>query len=160
MAVIFRLGKISQFLHPKTKEEYALARTERKTHMGHTGFSVHADPSVTLEEDLLRRDLTVNAIAEDEEGNIIDPYNGRGDLKDKILRHVSPAFEEDPLRVLRLARFQAKLAGFKISPETMQTCRKMAQTGELETLSPERVWQEWQKVLAQPLCVCVYTSTC
>lgn len=133
------------FLHPQTKEEYALARTERKKGIGYHGFEVHADPSVTLEEDLRRRDLTINAMAQDPEtGEIIDPYGGQSDLKARLLRHVSPAFQEDPLRVLRVARFAAKLAplGFQLAPETAELMTQMAHSGELNALTPERVWQE------------------
>lgn len=138
------------FLHPQTKEEYALARTERKKGVGYHGFEVHADPSVTLKEDLRRRDLTINAMAQDPEtGEIIDPYGGYSDLKARLLRHVSPAFQEDPLRVLRVARFAAKLAplGFKLAPETAQLMTQMAHSGELNALTPERVWQEVVKAL-------------
>lgn len=139
------------FLHPETKEEYALARTERKKGQGYYGFEVHADPSVTLEEDLIRRDLTINAIAMDSEGKIIDPYNGKADLKAKILRHVSPAFIEDPLRVLRVARFAARYAhlGFSIAPETLRLMSDIANSGELKTLSAERVWQETVRALGE-----------
>ena len=134
------------FLHPKTQEEYVLARTERKKGHGYGGFEVHADPGVSLEEDLLRRDLTINAIAEDRHGKLIDPFNGKKDLTEKTLKHVSKAFEEDPLRVLRLARFAAKLPGFKIHTETLDLCRNITQNGELQYLTPERIWQEWVKV--------------
>ena len=135
------------FLHPKTQEEYALARTERKKGHGYSGFIVHAHPSVTLEQDLLRRDLTINAIAQDENGIPIDPFKGREDLKKGILRHVSPAFEEDPLRVLRLARFAAKFPDFTVSPETKALCQKIVSQGEINYLTSERVWLEWSKVL-------------
>lgn len=135
------------FLHPDTKEEYALARTERKSGKGYKGFSFHTDPDVTLEEDLQRRDLSINAMAEDEAGNLIDPYNGSADIKEKQLRHVSPAFSEDPLRVLRVARFAATL-GFKVAPETMDLLRQMSNGGELEALVSERVWTETEKALA------------
>jgi tRNA nucleotidyltransferase (CCA-adding enzyme) len=140
------------FLHPQSKEEYALARTERKSGHGHTGFKVIADPSVTLEEDLLRRDLTINAIAQDTEGRLIDPYNGCRDLQQKILRHVSPAFSEDPLRVLRVARFAARFAdrGFSIADETMQLMSDMVLSGELQHLPAERIWQELEKSLREP----------
>jgi tRNA nucleotidyltransferase (CCA-adding enzyme) len=140
------------FLHPQTKEEYALARTERKSGHGHTGFKVIADPSVTLEEDLLRRDLTINAIAQDTEGRLIDPYGGSLDLQQKILRHVSPAFSEDPLRVLRVARFAARFAdrGFSIADETMHLMSDMALSGELQHLPAERIWQELEKSLREP----------
>ncbi|MDX1705976.1 CCA tRNA nucleotidyltransferase [Pseudidiomarina sp.] len=138
------------FLHPKTGEEYALARTERKSAAGYTGFTVDADPSVTLEDDLRRRDLTINAIAESEEGELIDPYHGLDDLKARVLRHVSPAFVEDPLRVLRVARFAARFHkdGFSIANETMQLMAETAATGELATLSCERVWRETQLALS------------
>ena len=137
------------FLHPKTKEEYALARTERKSGNGYTGFECYFAPDVTLEDDLIRRDLTINAIAEDPNGELIDPYHGYQDLQNKVLRHVSDAFSEDPLRVLRVARFAAKLAhlGFSIAPETMLLMQKMVESGELEHLTAERVWQEWHKSL-------------
>ncbi len=134
------------FLHPETKEEYALARTERKSGKGYKGFTFHASPDVTLEQDLIRRDLTINAIAEDEQGNLIDPYNGAQDIEAKMLRHVSPAFTEDPLRVLRIARFAATL-GFKVAPETMALLKQIAETDELEALQPERVWTELEKTL-------------
>lgn len=135
------------FLHPKTQEEYALARTERKSGQGYSGFEVHADPEVTLEQDLLRRDLTINAIAKSSDGSLIDPYGGVEDVKNKILKHVSEAFVEDPLRVVRLARFFAKLPGFRIDEETRSLTCQMAESGELASLTPERVWQEWVKVL-------------
>jgi len=138
------------FLHPKTKEEYALARMERKTGQGYHGFSIEDAPTVTLEEDLQRRDLTINAMAQDDQGHIIDPYHGQQDLDNKVLRHVSEAFTEDPLRVLRVARFAAKLAplGFKLAPETQTLMQTMTRSGELSVLTPERVWQEVVKVLA------------
>ncbi|MHC0043544.1 multifunctional CCA addition/repair protein [Vibrio campbellii] len=138
------------FLHPKSKEEHALARTERKSGAGYTGFECFFDQSVTLEEDLIRRDLTINAMAMDEDGNLYDPYGGQKDIDAKVLRHVSQAFVEDPLRVLRVARFAAKLAhlGFSVAEETMQLMRDMAESGELSTLTPERVWQEWHKSLS------------
>ena len=137
------------FLHPKTKEEYALARMERKSGQGYYGFEVFYDASITLEEDLIRRDLTINAMAEDKYGNIIDPYKGQEDLKSRQLRHVSEAFAEDPLRVLRVARFVAKLApfGFKVADDTMQLMQAMSASGELKALTPERVWQEVVKAL-------------
>ena len=135
------------FLHPKTHEEYALARTERKTAPGYTGFEVHAAPDVTLEQDLERRDLTINAIAQTEEGTLIDPFNGQQDLKNKILRHVSPAFVEDPVRVLRIARFAARF-GFTIADETKKLIQQMVVNNELDHLVPERVWQELAKALA------------
>ncbi|WP_045737225.1 multifunctional CCA addition/repair protein [Xanthomonas sp. MUS 060] len=139
------------FLHPHSGEEYALARTERKSGRGYHGFVVQADPSVTLEEDLQRRDFTINAIARDEEdGRLLDPYGGVRDLERRVLRHVGPAFGEDPLRVLRAARFMARLAplGFQIAPDTMALMRAMAASGELEALVPERVWQELRRSLA------------
>ncbi|MDA3808024.1 MAG: multifunctional CCA addition/repair protein [Thiomicrorhabdus sp.] len=137
------------FLHPTTREEYALARTERKAGVGYHGFEVFADPSVTLEEDLIRRDLTINAMAQSPSGDIFDPYGGQQDLENKILRHVSEAFEEDPLRVLRVARFAAKLApfDFKLAPETQLLMTQMVAGGELTDLTPERVWQEVVKAL-------------
>jgi len=132
------------FLHPRTKQEYALARTERKTAVGYTGFSFNTSVDVTLEDDLIRRDLTINAIAQDEQGNIIDPYNGQQDLNDRILRHVSPAFIEDPLRVLRVARFAARFAhlGFTIADETLALMQEITHSGEIASLVAERVWQE------------------
>ena len=140
------------FLHPKSKEEYALARTERKQGEGYHGFEVFAEPTVTLEEDLIRRDLTINAMAQAEDGTIIDPYGGQLDLQNRVLRHVSEAFCEDPLRVLRVARFAAKLApfGFRLADETEQLMREMVLSGELSALTPERVWQEMVKVLHSP----------
>lgn len=137
------------FLHPKTKQEYALARTERKTGTGYTGFACYYAADVTLEEDLARRDLTINAIAQDSQGELIDPYGGQKDIQQRILRHVSEAFVEDPLRVLRVARFAAKLAhlGFTIAKETQQLMQQISQSGELNHLTPERVWQEWHKSL-------------
>lgn len=136
------------FLHPKTHEEYALARTERKTARGYKGFQVFATPEVSLEEDLARRDLTINAIAKDEAGLFIDPYGGTADLKAGILRHVSPAFVEDPVRVLRVARFAARF-GFAIAPETLALMREMAANGEVDALVPERVWQELSRGLME-----------
>jgi tRNA nucleotidyltransferase (CCA-adding enzyme) len=137
------------FLHPKTNEEYALARTERKTAAGYSGFSFHAAADVTLEEDLIRRDLTINAIAQDEDGTLIDPFNGQADVKAKILRHVSPAFVEDPVRILRLARFAARFAtlDFTIADETQKLMTKMVSNGEVDALVPERVWQETMRAL-------------
>ena len=135
------------FLHPKTKEEYALARTERKSGKGYKGFVFYSSPKVTLEDDLKRRDLTINAIAEDENGELIDPYGGEADLKNGILRHVSPAFVEDPLRVLRVARFAACF-GFKIADETIKLLHIISKSNELDTLTPERVWSEMEKALA------------
>jgi tRNA nucleotidyltransferase (CCA-adding enzyme) len=139
------------FLHPKTKEEYALARIERKMGVGYTGFSCNASSEVTLEEDLLRRDLTINAMAMDEQGNIVDPYGGQQDLQDKLLRHVSSAFVEDPLRVLRVARFAARYhsLGFTIAPETLTMMKSIVSSGELTALSPERVWQETARSLLE-----------
>lgn len=138
------------FLHPDTHEEYALARTERKSGRGHTGFVVHAAPDVTLDDDLARRDFTLNAIARDvETGVLIDPFNGIGDIEQRVLRHVGPAFAEDPLRVLRAARFMSRLAplGFTIAPETRKLMRHMTASGELAELVPERVWKELSKAL-------------
>ncbi|MCA6915778.1 multifunctional CCA addition/repair protein [Pectobacterium versatile] len=137
------------FLHPVSRDEYALARTERKSGKGYTGFVCHAAPDVTLEQDLLRRDLTINAIARTERGDLIDPYHGRRDLESRVLRHVSEAFSEDPLRVLRVARFAARFAhlGFQIAEETMALMQKMAHEGELAYLTPERVWKETEKAL-------------
>ncbi|MEB0006815.1 multifunctional CCA addition/repair protein [Pseudomonas sp. MH9.2] len=139
------------FLHPKTGEEYALARTERKSGPGYGGFIFHADPEVSLEEDLIRRDLTINAIAEDAQGRLTDPYHGQEDLKARILRHVSPAFAEDPLRVLRVARFAARYAsdGFTIAPETMTLMQQLSESGELEALTPERSWKEISRALME-----------
>ena len=139
------------FLHPETREEYALARTERKTSPGYKGFAVHATPDVSLEEDLLRRDLTINALAKDESGNIIDPFNGLRDLNDRVLRHVSPAFSEDPVRILRVARFAARYdhLGFTVADETMQLMKNMVDNGEVDALVPERVWQEMHKALTE-----------
>lgn len=138
------------FLHPQTKAEYALARTERKQGQGYTGFSCYFAPDVTIEQDLLRRDLTVNAMAMADNGDIIDPYNGQKDLNDRILRHVSDAFVEDPLRVLRVARFAARYHkyGFTIADETLALMQEISASGELKTLTPERVWQEMQLSLA------------
>ncbi|HEV7799825.1 MAG TPA: multifunctional CCA tRNA nucleotidyl transferase/2'3'-cyclic phosphodiesterase/2'nucleotidase/phosphatase [Burkholderiales bacterium] len=136
------------FLHPETHEEYALARTERKTGPGYHGFKFHASPDVTLEEDLQRRDLTINAIARDEEGRLIDPFNGADDLSIGLLRHVSPAFAEDPVRILRVARFAARF-GFDIAPETAELMREMVKSGEVDALVPERVWQELARGLME-----------
>jgi tRNA nucleotidyltransferase (CCA-adding enzyme) len=146
-----RVGKdFPVFLHPRTGEEYALARTERKTAPGYTGFEFDAAPGVTLEQDLQRRDLTINAIARAEDGDIIDPWSGRADLEARVLRHVSPAFREDPLRVLRVARFAARFAplGFTIAPATLALMQEIVAAGEMEALRPERVWQETVKALA------------
>ena len=139
------------FLHPETKAEYALARTERKTGPGYHGFAVQAGPGVTLEQDLLRRDLTINAIAEAPDGTLIDPYGGLKDLDQRLLRHVSPAFAEDPVRILRVARFAARYRelGFRVAPETMALMRQMVEAGEVDALVPERVWQELGKALAE-----------
>ena len=139
------------FLHPKTQEEYALARTERKTAAGYHGFQFHADPNITLEEDIKRRDLTINALAEDEDGNVIDYVNGQEDIKNRVLRHVSPAFAEDPVRVLRIARFAARFAhlDFKVAYETMNLMRDMVNAGEINALVPERVWQETSRALTE-----------
>ena len=139
------------FLHPQTHEEYALARTERKTAPGYTGFQFHAAPDVSLEQDLARRDLTVNAMAESGSGEIIDPFGGQNDLQARLLRHVSPAFVEDPVRILRVARFAARFAGlgFKVADETMQLMRKMVDNGEVAALVAERVWQEMQRALTE-----------
>lgn len=140
------------FLHPRTGEEYALARTERKSGRGYGGFTFHASPDVTLEEDLLRRDLTINAIAEDNDGQLIDPYDGQQDLQARLLRHVSPAFAEDPLRVLRVARFAARYAelGFHIADETLALMRQLARSGELSALTAERSWKEISRALMEP----------
>ncbi|MFP3029507.1 MAG: multifunctional CCA addition/repair protein [Arsenophonus sp.] len=137
------------FLHPKTGEEYALARTERKTGVGYTGFSYYAEPDVTIEEDLLRRDLIINAIAQTEDGQLIDPFHGEQDIKNRLLRHVSASFSEDPLRILRVARFAARLTKqkFTIANETVILMRKMAYNQELNTISVERVWGETEKAL-------------
>jgi tRNA nucleotidyltransferase (CCA-adding enzyme) len=139
------------FLHPETKEEYALARTERKTAPGYHGFSFHAAPDVTLEEDLKRRDLTINAMAEDSDGNIIDPFNGRDDLEQGRLRHVSNAFVEDPVRILRIARYAARYAkwGFRVAHGTHALMKKMVAAGEVDALVPERVWQETERALGE-----------
>ncbi len=137
------------FLHPETQEEYALARTERKTAKGYKGFQVFASPEVTLEEDLARRDLTINAIAQAEDGTMIDPYGGMDDLKAGVLRHVSAAFVEDPVRILRLARFAARFTAFHVADETMHLMREMVDNGEVDALVPERVWQEIAKGLME-----------
>jgi tRNA nucleotidyltransferase (CCA-adding enzyme) len=140
------------FLHPDTGEEYALARTERKTGPGYHGFSFHAAPDVTLEDDLARRDLTINAMARDEAGALVDPHGGAKDLRERVLRHVSPAFAEDPVRVLRVARFLARFAplGFRIADETLALMQAMVANGEVAHLVPERVWAETRKALAEP----------
>jgi tRNA nucleotidyltransferase (CCA-adding enzyme) len=139
------------FLHPQTHEEYALARTERKTAPGYTGFAFHAAPDVSLEADLQRRDLTINAMAQTEAGQLIDPYHGQQDLAQRLLRHVSPAFMEDPVRILRVARFAARLAdfNFQVAEETLQLMRNMVTNGEVDALVPERVWQETVRALAE-----------
>jgi len=137
------------FLHPDTREEYALARTERKTAPGYRGFSVHADPGVTLEEDLARRDLTINAMARGEDGRVIDPYHGQADLQARVLRHVTDAFREDPVRILRLARFAARFADFSVAPGTMALMRRMVEAGEADALVAERVWQELARGLME-----------
>ena len=139
------------FLHPETKDEYALARTERKSGHGYHGFEFHTDPSVTLEEDLIRRDLTINAMAMDSDGNVYDPYGGQQDLCNKVLRHVSDAFVEDPLRVLRIARFAARYhaLGFVVAPETLLLMQELAESGELDALTPERVWKETSRALME-----------
>lgn len=136
------------FLHPQTHEQYALARTERKVSRGYKGFEVFASPQVTLQEDLARRDLTINSIAKDEDGNIIDPFNGVADLEAGILRHVSPAFSEDPVRILRAARFAARFS-FRIAPETLMLMSEMVHNGEVDALVPERVWQELARGLME-----------
>ena len=137
------------FLHPQTHEEHALARTERKTAPGYRGFTVHADPSVTLEEDLLRRDLTINAMARDDAGRLIDPCGGQRDLSARVLRHVSPAFAEDPVRILRVARFAARFTEFTVAPETEALMREMVAAGEVDALVSERVWQELSRGLME-----------
>ena len=139
------------FLHPETKEEYALARTERKSGHGYKGFKVYSAPDVTLEDDLRRRDLTINAIAEDDQGRIIDPFGGAEDLRRGVLRHVSPAFSEDPLRILRVARFAARFAGrgFRVAPETNELMRKIIKSGEVDHLVAERVWVELERALGE-----------
>jgi tRNA nucleotidyltransferase (CCA-adding enzyme) len=140
------------FLHPQTKEEYALARTERKTGKGYGGFSFYCGEEVTLEDDLIRRDLTINAMAEDEQGNIIDPYHGQKDLAARLLRHVSPAFAEDPVRILRIARFAARYnsLGFQVAEETIALMQTMVANGEVDHLVAERVWKEMERALGEP----------
>ena len=140
------------FLHPQSGEEYALARTERKSGRGYGGFTFHASPDVTLEEDLIRRDLTINAMAEDDQGTLFDPYGGQRDLAARVLRHVSPAFAEDPLRVLRVARFAARYAplGFSVAEETLALMRQLAESGELAHLTAERSWKEISRALMEP----------
>jgi tRNA nucleotidyltransferase (CCA-adding enzyme) len=137
------------FLHPQTHEEYALARTERKSGRGYKGFTVHSAPDVTLEQDLARRDLTINAIAKAKDGSLVDPFNGKKDLQEGVLRHVSEAFAEDPVRILRVARFAARF-GFRIAEETLQLMKRMVDSGEANHLVRERVWQEFAKGLAEP----------
>ena len=137
------------FLHPQTHAEYALARTERKTAPGYKGFTIHAAPEVTLEQDLARRDLTINAIAQDDHGALIDPYGGVADIEARVMRHVSDAFVEDPVRILRVARFMARFGDFSIAPETLQLMRDMVANGEIDHLVPERVWQELARGLME-----------
>jgi tRNA nucleotidyltransferase (CCA-adding enzyme) len=139
------------FLHPKTNEEYALARMERKVDRGYKGFTFDTSPTVSLESDLERRDLTINAMAEDEDGKLIDPYHGKADLDRKILRHVSPAFAEDPVRILRVGRFMARYAhlGFQVAPETITLMRDMVKAGEVDALVAERVWKEFERALGE-----------
>ncbi|NCW85643.1 MAG: multifunctional CCA tRNA nucleotidyl transferase/2'3'-cyclic phosphodiesterase/2'nucleotidase/phosphatase, partial [Oxalobacteraceae bacterium] len=137
------------FLHPQTHEEYALARTERKTAPGYAGFAFHATAEVTLEQDLQRRDLTINAIAQDDDGTLIDPYGGRADIDARVFRHVSAAFSEDPVRILRVARFAARFTEFSVAPETMGLMRQMVSSGEVDALVAERVWQELSRGLAE-----------
>jgi tRNA nucleotidyltransferase (CCA-adding enzyme) len=148
-----RVGKdFPVFLHPVTGEEYALARTERKVAPGYKGFTFDASPTITVEQDLERRDLTINAIARDEDGRLVDPWGGRRDLEQRLLRHVSPAFREDPVRVLRAARFAAELTelGFRVAPETNELMREIVACGEVDALRPERVWKETEKALRAP----------
>ena len=140
-------GDFPVFLHPRTKEEYALARTERKSGRGYKGFTFYTGTDVTLEEDLKRRDLTVNAMAQSMTGDLIDPLNGLKDLQSRLFRHVGPAFEEDPVRILRLARFAARLTNFSVAPETLAVCQRMVATGEVDALVSERVWQELSRGL-------------
>jgi len=137
------------FLHPQTHEEHALARTERKTAPGYHGFVFHASPEVTLEDDLARRDLTINAMALDEGGRLIDPFGGRADLDARVLRHVGPAFAEDPVRILRVARFAARFADFSVAPETLRLMQAMTGSGEVDALVPERIWQELARGLME-----------
>lgn len=140
-------GDFPVFLHPLTKEEYALARTERKSGRGYKGFTFYTGADVTLEEDLKRRDLTINAMAQSMTGELVDPLNGAADLQARLFRHVGPAFEEDPVRILRLARFAARFTDFSIAPETLALCRRMVASGEVDALVPERVWQELSRGL-------------
>jgi tRNA nucleotidyltransferase (CCA-adding enzyme) len=137
------------FLHPQSHEEYALARTERKTARGYKGFQIYTTPDVTLEEDHARRDLTINAMAQDETGQLVDPYNGAEDLRAGVLRHVSEAFAEDPVRILRLARFAARFTKFTVAAETVALARRMVEAGEVDALVPERVWQELSRGLME-----------
>jgi tRNA nucleotidyltransferase (CCA-adding enzyme) len=137
------------FLHPQSREEYALARTERKTARGYHGFAFHAEPNVTLEQDLARRDLTINAIAQDANGRLIDPYHGQADLESRVLRHVTVAFREDPVRILRVARFAARFSDFSLAPETLTLMREMVEAGEVDALVAERVWQELARGLME-----------
>lgn len=137
------------FLHPETREEYALARTERKTAPGYHGFVFHTSPDVKLEDDLIRRDLTINAMARAEDGSIVDPYGGQQDLQDRVFRHVSDAFAEDPVRILRLARFAARLPDFRVADTTLALMRQMVDEGEVDALVPERVWQEFSRGLME-----------
>jgi tRNA nucleotidyltransferase (CCA-adding enzyme) len=137
------------FLHPQTREEYALARTERKTGAGYHGFLFHAEPNVTLEQDLARRDLTINAMAQDGNGRVIDPFHGRSDLRQRVLRHVTDAFREDPVRILRVARFAARFSDFEVAPDTQRLMREMVQAGEVDALVAERVWQELARGLME-----------
>lgn len=137
------------FLHPQTRDEYALARTERKTARGYHGFAFHAEPGVTLEQDLARRDLTINAMAQDESGRLIDPFGGQADLKARVFRHVTAAFREDPVRILRVARLAARFADFSVAPETLALMREMVDTGEVDALVAERVWQELARGLME-----------
>ncbi|MEZ5653307.1 MAG: multifunctional CCA tRNA nucleotidyl transferase/2'3'-cyclic phosphodiesterase/2'nucleotidase/phosphatase [Burkholderiaceae bacterium] len=150
------------FLHPATHEEYALARTERKTAAGYRGFAVHFAPDVTLEQDLSRRDLTINAMAMTPAGELVDPFGGRRDLADKTFRHVSPAFVEDPVRILRLARFAARLTDFQVHPDTLALMRVMVAQGEVDALVPERVWQEVSRGLmaAEPARMIAVLADC
>jgi tRNA nucleotidyltransferase (CCA-adding enzyme) len=137
------------FLHPQTREEYALARTERKTARGYHGFVFHAEPNITLDEDLARRDLTINAMAQAEDGRLIDPFGGQADLRGRLLRHVTLAFREDPVRILRVARFAARFADFRVADETFALMRQMVEAGEVDALVPERVWQELARGLME-----------
>lgn len=140
-------GDFPVFLHPRTKEEYALARTERKSGRGYKGFTFHTGPEVTLEEDLARRDLTVNAIARRPDGVLVDPYGGVADVRARLFRHVGPAFVEDPVRILRLARFSARFTDFRVADETLALAREMVRAGEVDALVPERVWKELSRGL-------------